>query len=88
LAMKQPLAVLFSQGKYVPGQSAEQWRGEGQCVKIPLTDILHCVPRYTVTGMLVSKRIEKEFSDKSYHLRGGVSPVRSGNGAETMNLRD
>lgn len=60
LALEQPLAVLFSQGKYAPGESAEQWRGEGHCEKIALDEVLHCLPHYTITGMLVSKRIEME----------------------------
>lgn len=77
LAMEQPVATLYSIGKYIPGESAEQWRGEGHCEKLPLTDVLHCLPNYTVTGMLVSKRIEQENLDRMEDLHDDVSPVRN-----------
>ena len=75
MALEQPLAVLFSQGKYVPGQSAEQWRGEGHCVKIPLEEVLQCVPHYTLTGMLVSKRIENESQALNGEMQEDISVV-------------
>jgi hypothetical protein len=76
LAMEQPLSMLFTQGKYVPGQKAEQWRGEGRCVTIDLEEILHCLPHYTITGMVVSKKIEKEGLEKNDDLHSDVSVVR------------
>jgi hypothetical protein len=75
LALEQPVAVLYAEGKYVPGESAEQWRGEGHCEKLPLMDVLHCLPHYTVTGMLVSKRIEQENLDHITDLHDNVSAV-------------
>ena len=76
LALEQPVSILYSQGKYKPGETAEQWRGDGHCEKIPLSGILHCLPHYTLTGMLVSKRIEKEALEKSKDLGDSVSAVR------------
>lgn len=76
LGMEQPLSVLYTQGKYVPGQSSEQWRGEGHCEKIDLDEVLHCIPHYTITGMVVSKQIEmEEMQKKNNELQGNVSVV-------------
>jgi len=76
LANEHPLAVMYSQGKYAAGECAEQWRGEGHCEIIPLIDILHCLPHYTMTGILVSKRIEKELAEKGAGGDAFVSVVR------------
>lgn len=78
LSMEQPLSVLYTQGKYVPGQSAEQWRGEGLCEKIDLDEVLHCLPHYTITGMVVSKQIELEGLEKLSHedMHKDISVVR------------
>ena len=75
--MERPVSILYSQGKYKPGNTAEQWRGDGMLEKIPLTDVLHCLPHYTVTGMLVSKRMEKErLEQESHDTNDKTSPVR------------
>lgn len=60
LAVGSPVAILHLQGRYLPGETAEQWRGEGYCERLPLEDMIDMLPRYTVTSMLASKRIEKE----------------------------
>ena len=77
LAMEQPLSVLYTQGKYVPGQKAEQWRGEGHCQTIDLEEVLHCLPHYTITGMVVAKQIELEGLQKKNDLQEAVSVVRT-----------
>ncbi|CAB9527171.1 expressed unknown protein [Seminavis robusta] len=76
IAEEHPLAILYSQGKYAPGQSAEQWRGEGVCKSLPLQELLDVLPHYTLTGMLVSKRIEKEALEADDDSRGDVSVDR------------
>jgi len=78
LAQEQPVSILHAQGTYKPGCSAQQWRGDGHCEKIPLADILHCLPQYTVTGMLVAKRIVQESLDESgnHDLSESVSADR------------
>jgi hypothetical protein len=74
LADGRPVSVLHLQGRYVPGETAEQWRGEGYCERLPLHDLLERLPHYTITSMVGSKRIEKE---KGKKLTDGVSEVRS-----------
>ena len=56
----RPMSILHLQGRYVPGETAEQWRGEGFCEVMPLPEILEQLPHYTITAMLSSKRVEKE----------------------------
>lgn len=74
---EQPVSILYSQGKYKAGNTAEQWRGDGLLEKIPLSDILHCLPHYTVTGMVVSKRMEKERQEQDLQAADdSVSVVR------------
>lgn len=59
------VSVMYSQGRYVPGEQAEQWRAEGFAEKIPLEYVLEKIPHYTITGMVASKRITKELSKGS-----------------------
>lgn len=54
------VSIMYSQGKYVPGEKAEQWRAEGHCEKLNLLDILEHIPHYTITGMVASKRSARE----------------------------
>ena len=63
LAAGRPIAILHLQGRYMPGETAEQWRGEGQCERLPLDDIMKLLPHYTIASMVSSKRIEKENSE-------------------------
>lgn len=62
LSAGRPVSILFSQGKYVPGEKAEQWRGEGHAEKIPLSQVLEKIPHYTITSMVASKRFAAERS--------------------------
>ena len=56
----QELAFLHTQGQFLPGQSAEQWRGEGHCLVLPLGEVLDEVPHFIITSMVGSKRIATE----------------------------
>ena len=56
----------------MPGELAEQWRGEGHCKKIPLDDLVMVLPQYTTASMLSSRRIEKGNSDILEEVRSGV----------------
>ena len=62
LAQGRPLSFLHLQGRYMPGETAEQWRGEGVCERMPVLqeDILKKLPSYTVVSMVASKRLENE----------------------------
>mmetsp|Transcript_18655 Transcript_18655/g.45054 ORF Transcript_18655/g.45054 Transcript_18655/m.45054 type:complete len:271 (+) Transcript_18655:91-903(+) len=62
LAEGRPLSFLHLQGRYMPGETAEQWRGEGVCERMPVLeeDILKKLPSYTVVSMVASKRLENE----------------------------
>jgi hypothetical protein len=75
LANGRPIAILHLQGRYVPGETAEQWRGEGSCKRLPLDDMLDRLPHYTITGMVSSKRIEKEKGALVKDLQVGTSEV-------------
>jgi hypothetical protein len=54
-----PVSIMYQEGKFLPGQSAEQWRGEGHCETIPLSEIVNLVPLFTATSMIASCRINK-----------------------------
>lgn len=75
LASGRPLSILHMQGRYVPGETAEQWRGEGSCEVRPLDDILDILPTYTQVAMISSKRIELEKGKNIDALHEGVSEV-------------
>jgi hypothetical protein len=52
-------------GKYVSGEIAEQWRSEGHCEALPLTEVIDVIPSYTINAMLSSKRLEKELQTRA-----------------------
>jgi len=60
VAKGTPVAFLHQQGKFLPGEHAEQWRGEGACQPIDLGDVLDLIPHFTVTSMVASSRIANE----------------------------
>ena len=65
LAAGAALSLLHTQGHFLPGESAEQWRGEGRCVALDLTKkedqkLLQIVPLHTLTSMLGSRRLQLE----------------------------
>jgi len=74
-ASGSPISILYQEGKFLPGQSAEQWRGEGYCETIPLSDIIDLVPLFTATSMIASCRI-KELSSASSTPQTDVSDDR------------
>lgn len=57
-----PAAFVYQEGKFLPGQSAEQWRGEGVCEEIPLAQVVDLIPSFTATSMIASCRIAAEVS--------------------------
>ena len=61
----------------MPGETAEQWRGEGFCERMVLSpELLNNLPSHTITNMVASKRLEKEKGDMVKELNDGVSGVR------------
>lgn len=77
MAAGRPLSILHLQGRYLPGETASQWRGEGFCQRMVLSnDMLEKLPSYTITSMVASKRLEKEKGKQVEELRDGVSGVR------------
>ncbi|KAG7359113.1 hypothetical protein IV203_015702 [Nitzschia inconspicua] len=77
LAAGRPLSILHLQGRYMPGETAEQWRGEGYCERMVFTkELLDKLPSYTITSMVASKRLEKEMGNQVQELNDGVSEVR------------
>ena len=73
-----PVAMLHQQGKFLPGEHAEQWRGEGACQPIDLGDVLDLIPHFTVTSMVASSRIanEKASAEQQAKEHEGVSEGR------------
>ncbi|KAL3923303.1 MAG: hypothetical protein SGARI_006250 [Bacillariaceae sp.] len=77
LADGRPMSILHLQGRYLPGETAEQWRGEGICERMVLDEeMVKTLPSYTVTSMVASKRLEKEKGDQVHELNDGISGVR------------
>jgi hypothetical protein len=73
-----PMAMLHSQGKYLPGEKAEQWRGEGHCAVLPLSEILDLIPHFTITSLVGSKRLELEYEHyPEMHVHNNVSDDRN-----------
>jgi hypothetical protein len=68
-----PVSIKYQEGKFLPGQSAEQWRGEGYCEKIPLAEIVELIPLYTATSMIASCRINAIAQE---HAKADVSQGR------------
>lgn len=54
------MSVLHLQGKYVTGEQTEQWRAEGHCEALPLSEIIDVIPDFTLNAMVSSKRLEAE----------------------------
>lgn len=72
-----PIAVLHSQGKYLPGEKSEQWRGEGHCAELPLSRVLDLIPHWTITSLVGSKRLANEYKDHPELLHESVSGERN-----------
>lgn len=78
LAAGRPISILHLHGRYLPGEQAEQWRGEGYCERISLKEVINHLPEYTKISMVSSKRIEKESPQTSMEeIRSEVSVVCS-----------
>jgi hypothetical protein len=75
LATGARVAFMHQQGKFLPGQSAEQWRGEGHCEQLKLGDVLDLIPHFVVTSMVASTRIAAEQGEAT-PAKHGVSPGR------------
>ncbi|GAX25107.1 hypothetical protein FisN_10Lh308 [Fistulifera solaris] len=69
-----PVSLLHTQGRFVPGESAEQYRGEGFCVPIPLADLQEELPVFSLTGMMASRRWAAE--------SGNAPDARQGTGVK------
>lgn len=64
-----PVSILLHTGRYVHGEVAEQWRAEGHCESVPLQDIVHVLPEYTIAHMVASKRMEAEGTHIAKNVR-------------------
>jgi hypothetical protein len=60
LTRGQELSFLYTQGLFLPGQSAEQMRGEGLCLALALPEVIAEIPHFVITSMVGSKRIARE----------------------------
>ena len=67
VAAGRPVAFLHAQGKMLPGEHSEQWRGEGHCHELPLDSVIELVPHYTLTSMVGSKRMALELASHEPH---------------------
>jgi hypothetical protein len=64
LAHGKPISFLHTKGKLLPGEQAEQWRGEGHCEVIPISEVYHLIPHFTITSMVGSRRIALEHEER------------------------
>lgn len=73
-----PISFLHTQGRHLPGETSEQWRGEGRCEELKLVDVLDLIPHFTLTSMVGSRRLkmEKTKSDGLEEMTKDVSPER------------
>jgi hypothetical protein len=73
-----PISFLHTQGRHLPGETSEQWRGEGRCEELKLADVLDLIPHFTLTSMVGSRRLkmEKTNSDSLEEMTKDVSPER------------
>eukprot|EP00526_Cylindrotheca_closterium_P019654 CAMPEP_0113635018 /NCGR_PEP_ID=MMETSP0017_2-20120614/18244_1 /TAXON_ID=2856 /ORGANISM="Cylindrotheca closterium" /LENGTH=234 /DNA_ID=CAMNT_0000545761 /DNA_START=162 /DNA_END=866 /DNA_ORIENTATION=+ /assembly_acc=CAM_ASM_000147 len=76
LASGKALSILHLQGRYMPGETVEQWRGEGVCETRPLNEIIDKLPTYSLVAMLSSKSIEHEKGALVEELKDKVSGKR------------
>jgi len=60
LREQKSLAVLHTYGHYKTGEKIEQWRGEGSCVAIPVQELIHCIPDFTLVSIVGSHRLAQE----------------------------
>uniref|UniRef100_A0A7S4VZY1 Uncharacterized protein n=2 Tax=Ditylum brightwellii TaxID=49249 RepID=A0A7S4VZY1_9STRA len=63
-SLPPPQSILYTMGKYKPGETMEQWRGEGYSQELGLQEILDCVPHYTIVEMIASQRGRLELQDE------------------------
>lgn len=56
----QRMSFLYTLGKYLPGQTVQQWRAHGLCEPIRLKEIIDRVPNFTIVEMVASVRANKE----------------------------
>lgn len=74
--LTRPVSVLYTIGKYKLGETVEQWRADGHCVKLELSDMLNKVPHHTITEMVSSVRAANEANDATETDRDAVSKDR------------
>jgi len=73
LRERPPVSILYTSGNYMPGEKAEQWRGEGRVEEIKLKDIISIVPHYSIVGIVASKRA----SDQMHKIEGVITQPSS-----------
>lgn len=61
----QYVSFLYTEGKYLPGQTVQQWRAQGVCSPIRLVEVLQYAPTSTIVEMVASVRANKE-GDESH----------------------
>ena len=61
-ANSNPVSLLYTVGKYKPGETVEQWRAEGSCVPMELRTILDRVPHYSIAETVATVRLIAEKS--------------------------
>mmetsp|Transcript_20381 Transcript_20381/g.40729 ORF Transcript_20381/g.40729 Transcript_20381/m.40729 type:complete len:275 (+) Transcript_20381:195-1019(+) len=57
-----PIAMCITSGSYTPGDTVEQWRAEGRCVPLPLSEVIDTAPSSTVAQMIACTRAASESS--------------------------
>jgi len=55
-AKKTPVSILHTVGQYTPGEIVQQWRAEGVCESLELSEIINKASDYTVSNIIASTR--------------------------------
>jgi hypothetical protein len=63
VAQGRPISILWTFGQMRSGEEAAQWRAEGHCSRIRAREILDCIPPYTLTSIISSRRFLHESSE-------------------------
>lgn len=68
------VSFLYTRGSFVPGNSAEQWRGEGPCVEVDIAQVADLIPRFTLASIVGSTRFQKEKANQNGLGKGNLEP--------------
>lgn len=84
-ASENPVSIMHTSGEYTPGEVVQQWRAEGVCEALDLSEIIQQASDYTVSGIIASTRVTEDnkqdeskeaIDDKLTDISEGRNPLR------------